>query len=214
MPLSRPTSVAAVIVAALTACVALSGCDSSGRQREQERAASEKQAQEAETLRRAAEAESLRRAEEAENRRLAEEAERTRLALVSKTCIETVLQQDASIPQGSSASVVASRMQTFDTMNCPSEFREAFLVHTQAWSNAARIDRSLAVLNSDENIGNTLGQQLVDSLFKTGNTPYRDHADADRRLRAARSAAFDDIRTTYQDVQRVAVRYGARLPPS
>jgi outer membrane murein-binding lipoprotein Lpp len=183
----------------------LSGCGPSAEEKQIAREAAETARQQAE----------LQIQREAEAQRLAaEEAERARVAAVWKSCIETTLQQDAAIPPRSGAAYIVSQMKIIDTTSCPAEFREAFLAHIQAWDNTAEIEESLALLNSEDNVNTTVGAQVLASLFKTGDRPYQNHMDADRRLRQARSESSAGIRSSYQAVQRVAVRFGAALPPA
>lgn len=204
-----------VAIVALATVGLVTGCDSnSGEKSVAAEAAAAQQLVEAERQRLSLEAERLRLAQAAEMQRAAEEAERIRVTTLWRNCVQEVINADAAIPSGLPAASVASQMMAIDTTSCPPDFREAFLAHTQAWENAGRISASLEQLNSDENTGRTLGAQFFASLFETGDTPYRDHADADRRLRQARTAASEEIRATYDAVERVSVRYGAVLPAS
>lgn len=84
---------------------------------------------------------------------------------------------------------------------CPPEFRDAILRHLSAWESLA-----LQLAREPQSFGEGVFQGLINSLngeFDGGSG----------RMQKARDARVDAILATWGDVEAIALRYGARLPP-
>lgn len=152
----------------------------------------------------------VRAQQEAEKERQAQQQ-----ALAYKSAITTLLAQDYTISvslYSSDKNRVAEEMRKLDMSQCPRDFAVAYLDHIYAWEDAGKIQRAERALHSDENIGNVLGQQLMQSIFSSDESALRDAAETETRLRAAAEAASSRIITTFHKVERIAVAYGATLP--
>lgn len=130
-----------------------------------------------------------------------------------KACVQSVMNADAEI-RATGASVQAATMREIDTTACPADFRQVYELHIQAWEDTARVEAAQARLNNDENVNATIIASMIAGVFGTGDTPIRDHLQAEDELKRLRSVASERIRETYNQVKVAAVGYGATLPNS
>lgn len=111
---------------------------------------------------------------------------------LEKACIERVLQEDSeSSENAESVSEVVARMRAIDTSGCPADFRTAYLAHIHAWEEARKVEQEAKKLGKPDGFWD--GLQAI-SLKNAGNS------------------ASQKIGQTFQEVERVAVLHGAKLP--
>jgi hypothetical protein len=125
--------------------------------------------------------------------------------------IERILRADQEAGRLGDSRRIAPTMRALDTTGAPDDFRSAYLVHVQAWEDAARVDTVLADLNSEETARNTIGLSILATLLDADAHPIRDLTEALAAARARRTTATEAIRSTFQEVERIAVAHGAQL---
>jgi hypothetical protein len=125
--------------------------------------------------------------------------------------IERILRADQDANRLGDSRRVAPAMRAIDTTGAPDDFRSAYLVHVQAWEDAARVDAVLADLNSEETARNAVGLSILATLLGADATPIGDLTEALATARARRTTAGENIRSTFQEVERIAVAQGAQL---
>lgn len=128
--------------------------------------------------------------------------------------ITFVLQSDNEISNFSNhdPKKQAEAMRNIDISKCPSDFSVAYLDHIHAWENAARVDKVWKEWNSDENVNNIIVEAFLNELLNTNTNTYENVVEIENELKKQRVEATNKIRTTWEDVERIAVRYGAKLP--
>lgn len=154
-----------------------------------------------------------------EQARIAEQQreEQARLAAqraAYRAAIEDVVKQDAALGavSGGSETRQAQAMRAIDLSRCPSDFAEAYTVHIQAWERAAAIQRDLDRLNSDDNVSETIARSIIADLGGSDAAPIHDAVELNNRLKADHQQAVLIIKESFNDVERVAVSYGATVP--
>lgn len=97
---------------------------------------------------------------------------------------------------------VAQAMKSIDLRACPPDFREAYARHTAAWEAMAYELREQP---------ETFGEGFMRGL---GNMLSRGEMDGGQhRLAELRDKRMEEVRTTWTEVEALAARYGAMLPP-
>ncbi|MEA3040806.1 MAG: hypothetical protein QOC65_295 [Sphingomonadales bacterium] len=151
----------------------------------------------------------------AQERILAQEQEQQRVQAelaAHRAAIVAVLVADAQAGRLGSLARTAAAMRLIDVSQAPSDFREAYLLHTQAWEDTGRYDAELRYLNSPEASNEAWRRWWVETLRGTDGTPVTDLEAAKATTRDRRAQANERIHLTFQEVERIAVRYGAQLP--
>lgn len=130
---------------------------------------------------------------------------------VMRAAIERILAADhelsarlgnAITPETKPAEAIAAYaagMKAFDMVECPPEFREAFIRHAGAWEAFA-----LQLAKEPQSFGEGVLQGFFNAL----------DGEADggtARMQRARDARFEHIQSTWGEVQAIAARYGATL---
>jgi hypothetical protein len=108
--------------------------------------------------------------------------------------------------------MTVSEMRSIDLTQCPSDFSVAYLDHIHAWEKAEKIYEARKKLNSDQNVSTTLVAGLISEIVGSGYTPIRNAIEADDELKRLADNASDQIKETFNDVERIALTYGAALP--
>lgn len=104
----------------------------------------------------------------------------------------------------------ASKLRGFNLSRCPPDYRDAFLVHIQAYERADELDKALKTLNSDENAGRVLIGSAISHLFDLRTTPFQDALEAEQELKKQLEIAKAEIKQTKNIVDRIAVAYGMK----
>jgi hypothetical protein len=129
-----------------------------------------------------------------------------------KAAIEHVLRLDDRTGPLQDINQRIHLMQNIDTSDCPSEFRFAYLDHTDAWQDLARVKQARTELASDGSIETTLLRSLFASVNNSSETPVEDLLRSDAGLAQMESNASQRVRDTFTLVQKIAFQYGAALP--
>lgn len=129
--------------------------------------------------------------------------------------IERVLREDVAANAGAtSVGQVASRMRAINTTGCPRDFAAAYLTHVHAWETMAEVEREIIAFHAHSQSGEVMAEAFIrgflgDPFGKVSELAAL-HGDIGRRAHGAQQ----QIRVTFQDVERVAVNHGARLQRS
>lgn len=143
-----------------------------------------------------------------EQRRLAEEQEKTAF----RDAINSVLQADANTSGISNRTGRVSAMRNISLIGCPSDFSVAYVDHIHAWEHYAEVCEALDRLHKDENIRDIIIQEGLSRLLGLDAHPLGDATDAEKRLNVAKDETDQEISSTFEIVERIAVKYGATLP--
>jgi hypothetical protein len=151
--------------------------------------------------------------EQAEAQHRAEEEARQQQLEAYKMAVVTVLKADSTIGATSNGNFTAQAlaMRRLDLSQCPRDFATAYIDHVHAWENAAEIMEALAKLRSEENVKDALVKTLLQKLFGSDNNAIEDAVQAEDMLKEAALKSTEKIKSTYQEVERIAVSYGASL---
>lgn len=130
-----------------------------------------------------------------------------------RRAIEGVLKKDKGTSAGTTNIFeVVRRMRAIDTSGCPTDFREAYLIHVHAWESlgeAAEQARAFIAARKGANdfVEGFIRGFLGDPLGKVNET-----IDARNQLQASLHEAGLQVKETFNQVERIAVAHGARLP--
>ena len=124
-----------------------------------------------------------------------------------------LLVDDGTVSHGVTQARVDA-MRAIDVSRTPTDFREAYLEHIFAWERRVRAERAWRELTSDENTGPVVIGGIVCAAIGCERNPIDTRVEAEERLKAEIRAAQDQVSSTFQDVQRIAVRYGASATPA
>lgn len=111
-----------------------------------------------------------------------------------RSCIQRVLQEDQGAGSHDDPAEVVARMKAISMTGCPADFREAYYDHIRAWQMKRDVKAALD--------GITPAEGFLDGAIKVLGVAALATRDLD---------ASQQISTTFRDVERLAVRYGARL---
>lgn len=117
-----------------------------------------------------------------------------------KSAIESVLAQDAlTTEEATSVAEIVQRMKSIDTSDCPADFREAYYRHIRAWQGMAE-----QVASEPQSFGEGFLYGLIKGF-------EGDYTGGLGEINEARNYCSQQIKTTFQEVEAIAIRYGARL---
>ena len=127
--------------------------------------------------------------------------------------INTVLIADAAAARTSDGdySLTAKKMRQIDISECPRDFSVAYIKHIHAWEEGARVQRARKQLKKQGLVAITTG--LIAASLGIPFFEFDDILNADKELNALGQRASDNIRTTFNEVEILAVSYGGTLPP-
>jgi hypothetical protein len=100
-------------------------------------------------------------------------------------------------------------MRAIDLSQTPTDFRQAYLEHIFAWERGLRARRTFDELATGDNRGQAVAAGLACALLDCRTNPIDSQIEAEERLREEIRLAQGQITSTFQEVQRIAVRYGA-----
>jgi hypothetical protein len=128
--------------------------------------------------------------------------------------ISAILQQDAAIVPAANGddTAVATEMRRLDLSQCPSDFATVYVDHIHAWDRSAEIQRALTMIGSADNTKKVLIETALQKIFGSDHNALSDALEQETALKAAAVEASKQIKATFDEVERVAVSYGARLP--
>lgn len=118
-----------------------------------------------------------------------------------KSAIESVLAQDARTTDGAtSVAQIVQRMQSIDTSDCPADFREAYYRHAKAWEGLAE-----QIASEPQSGGEAFLSGFLRGLQGDFTGGVGDMMDA-------RNYWSHQIKTTFTEVEAIAIKHGAKLP--
>ena len=126
-----------------------------------------------------------------------------------RTAIEKALHQDALTGKDATPGHIAA-MRQVDISDCPQEFRVAYMNHIHAWDEASAVAQAKAKLANEEDAAAFAG--ALASLFNSDATPWSDHLHTEQEAEHLTAVAGQDIASTWQEIENLAGKYGARLP--
>lgn len=126
--------------------------------------------------------------------------------------IESVLQADkGTSANAKSIGEVVTRMRAIDGSKCPKDFQAAYLTHIHAWERGVQWERQATEFHKNTSETSALVESFVrgflgDPLGKmneinAGRTEFEREAQAIQK----------EIQRTFQEVEKVALKYGAKL---
>lgn len=131
----------------------------------------------------------------------------------AREAIERVLQEDARTNPGApSVAEVVDRMRRIDLAGCPQDFRAAYVAHIHAWERFAAVERQAIALQSHRQSGEAFAEWLVRSAMGDPYGKIHESLEADRQLQQHVQEAKQQIQSTFQRVEALAIGYGAKLP--
>ena len=143
-----------------------------------------------------------------------------------KASIERVLREDKEIgsqfqgPQGGlsnaalttwveGASNLVRKMKRIDLSGCPPEFSSAYLAHARAWENLAE------VIQGHPNIPTGMEGLVAGFINGLAGDPTGGAFEVTGQIRTWQehtALAYGEVKSTWNTVEDIAVRNGARLP--
>jgi hypothetical protein len=110
-------------------------------------------------------------------------------------CVERVLREDSHAAQAGSPAAVLSQMRAIEMSACPVDFRDAYFTHIQAWDQKSRLAPAAAAVNKPaEGFWDGVGKTVAGAV-----------------VGLAEVQASEEIKQSFRQVERVAVRHGAAL---
>jgi UDP-N-acetylenolpyruvoylglucosamine reductase len=128
---------------------------------------------------------------------------------IYKSAIEKALHEDALTGTAPTSAHTAA-MRKVDVTDCPQEFRVAYMNHIHAWDERAAVNQAKVKLDSEEDPAALAG--MIASLFGSDAEPWGDHVRAEQEARRLEAIASSDLHSTWQEVERIASKYGAQVP--
>ena len=128
--------------------------------------------------------------------------------------ITILLKEDSKANSTSNGdyTATATKMRMINYNNCPRDFAVAYVKHIQAWEYAAKIQKALETLRSDDNVKGTLFLSLLSSITESEFTPLQDALEAENELKKYQDLASTEIKTTWNDIELLTISYGGTLP--
>lgn len=124
--------------------------------------------------------------------------------------IERVLRQDNSAAENAeNVQEVVGNMRSIRISGCPADFREAYVAHIHAWESLAEVEQQAIAVGEHYSSGEAIAEAFIRGAFGDPLGKAGEAIAADRQVQWNYNYAQEQIRTTYQDVERVAARYGA-----
>ena len=103
-------------------------------------------------------------------------------------------------------------MRKIDISNCPPEFALAYLEHIHAWEKLSVTYKVIKQWNSDENINNIIVQSYFNEILNTNINTFKNVIEIENELRNQFANDQKIIRETYYSAEKIAVKFGAKLP--
>jgi len=105
----------------------------------------------------------------------------------------------------------ADEMRNIDLSACPSDFSVAYVDHIHAWEDYARTVKVWNQWISDENINNLILEAYFNEILGTDVNTYDNAVEVENKIKNQLLLDENKIRETFQEVERIAIKYGAKL---
>jgi hypothetical protein len=130
-----------------------------------------------------------------------------------RSTIENVMQQDAATTTGAnSVAEVVNRMRAIDMSGCPNDFREAYLGNIHAWEAMAVVEQQAKQFADENNSIGTYVESFVRGMMMDPFGKANEIKQTQNQLQQDYNSAQQQIRQTFNQVEEIAVGYGANLP--
>ena len=127
--------------------------------------------------------------------------------------IENVLQADkGTSPNAKSIGEVVTRMRAIDGSKCPKEFQSAYLTHIHAWERGAQWERRATEFHKNSAEPSQFVESFVRGFLGDPLGKMNEVNAARTEFEREAQAIQKEIQQTFQDVEKVALKYGAKLP--
>jgi flagellar basal body-associated protein FliL len=142
-----------------------------------------------------------------------QQAQEARQQAQIRSAIETVLQQDAGTTTGvNSVAEVVNRMRAIDMSGCPNDFRAAYLGNIHAWEAMADVEQQAIQLKKEGDSSGAYVEAFVRGFMGDPFGKVKDEMQAQNQLQQNANSAKQQIQQTFNQVEEIAVAYGANLP--
>lgn len=112
-----------------------------------------------------------------------------------RRCIERVLREDRAASEAGRPDQIVAGMRGIETSSCPVDFRDAYVLHIQAWDQRARLIPTAEAINKPV-------EGFWDGVVKGAGAVAVGLAEVE---------ASQAVSQTFAQVERVAARHGASL---
>jgi hypothetical protein len=127
--------------------------------------------------------------------------------------IESVLQADkGTSANAKSIGEIVTRMRAIDGSKCPKEFQSAYLTHIHAWERGAQWERRAAEFHKNSSEPSQFVESFVRGFLGDPLGKMNEVNAARTEFEREAQAIQKEIQQTFQDVEKVALKYGAKLP--
>jgi len=130
-----------------------------------------------------------------------------------RAAIERVLQQDRGTNTGaSSVGEIVPRMRAIETSECPNDFRAAYLAHIHAWESMGQVEQQARAFKADREGAGDVVEGFIRGFLGDPMGKANEIQDAQNQLQRAYQSASQQVKQTFNQVEEMAVAYGASLP--
>jgi hypothetical protein len=131
----------------------------------------------------------------------------------SKDQIRSVLEQDrATSTSSSSIADIAAKMRAIDLSNCPADFQDAYIAHTQDWERLANWEQQAIGFNKNYVSGGAMVESMVRGFLGDPFGKTNEGFAEQNRLQAIHQQLNTEIQRSFQQVELVARKHGVALP--
>lgn len=126
--------------------------------------------------------------------------------------IERVLKADKQTENGAtSVAAVVSRMRSIDFSGCPNDFKAAYLAHIHAWESLAEVETAVQSFKSNNDTGAVMAESFIRGLLGDPFGKSNEIMEAQNQLERAAQNAGQQIKSTFNRIEEIAVLHGATL---
>jgi hypothetical protein len=142
-----------------------------------------------------------------------QQAQETRQQARIRSTIEGVLQQDAVTGAGtSSVAQIVDRMRAIDTSGCPNDFRVAYVTYIHAGEAMVDVEQRAIQFEKDSNSTGAYVEAFIRGVMMDPFGKAKEEMQTQNQLQRDAAAAAQQIRQSHNQVEEIAVSYGANLP--
>ncbi len=126
--------------------------------------------------------------------------------------IERVLAEDAkTTPGATSVAQVVTRMRAIDLTDCPNDFKAAYLAHIHSWEAMGGIEQEAIAFKTESESGGAMVESFFRGMLGDPLGKMNEINAAQGHLKARYEYASQELKSTYNRVEEVAVAHGATL---
>jgi hypothetical protein len=125
------------------------------------------------------------------------------------SAIEAALREDRGAASHGASRERVDAMGAIDLSHAPADFKDAYREHIYAWRRHVRAHQAWDALNAEETNKAVPVGGIVCAVVGCEDNPIDSNTEARERVGHEIDASNGSLRSTFQDVQRVAARHGA-----